>query len=87
MTTDERQTSAADTEQGQQSAHKPKTGPRADDLHDVPDSIREDRATGAKEAAKKNVETRKKVEEVGAADAPEPTRFGDWEFGGRCSDF
>ena len=53
----------------------------------VPDSIREDRATGAKEAARKNVETRKTVPEIGGADAPEPTRYGDWEFGGRCSDF
>ncbi len=53
----------------------------------VPDPIREDRATGAQDAAKKNVETRKTVEEIGGADAPEPTRFGDWEFGGRCTDF
>lgn len=25
--------------------------------------------------------------EVGGADRPEPTRFGDWEVGGRCTDF
>jgi len=25
--------------------------------------------------------------EVGGPRGPEPTRFGDWEKGGRCSDF
>ncbi|MEQ9815555.1 MAG: DUF1674 domain-containing protein [Azospirillaceae bacterium] len=25
--------------------------------------------------------------EIGGKDAPEPTRFGDWEVGGRCTDF
>ena len=25
--------------------------------------------------------------EVGGGDKPEPTRFGDWEVGGRCTDF
>ena len=27
------------------------------------------------------------VEEIGGPKGPEPTRFGDWEKGGRCSDF
>ena len=27
------------------------------------------------------------VEELGGPKGPEPTRFGDWEKGGRCSDF
>lgn len=26
-------------------------------------------------------------EEVGGQEGPEPTRFGDWEKAGRCSDF
>lgn len=26
-------------------------------------------------------------EEVGGPKGPEPTRFGDWERNGRCSDF
>lgn len=26
-------------------------------------------------------------EEVGGPEGPEPTRFGDWEKAGRCSDF
>lgn len=29
----------------------------------------------------------KKVEEVGGPEGPEPTRYGDWEVGGRCTDF
>jgi hypothetical protein len=27
------------------------------------------------------------VEEIGGPPGPEPTRYGDWEKGGRCSDF
>jgi hypothetical protein len=26
-------------------------------------------------------------EEVGGRDGPEPTRYGDWEVGGICTDF
>ena len=26
-------------------------------------------------------------EEVGGSDKPEPTRYGDWEIGGKCVDF
>ena len=29
----------------------------------------------------------KKVDEVAGPKGPEPTRFGDWEKNGRCSDF
>lgn len=28
-----------------------------------------------------------KAGEIGGPPGPEPTRFGDWEIGGRCSDF
>ena len=34
--------------------------------------------TGSKEAGSK---------EIGGRDGPEPTRYGDWEVGGRCTDF
>jgi len=27
------------------------------------------------------------IEEVGGPKGPEPTRYGDWQKGGRCSDF
>ncbi|MGI9418119.1 MAG: DUF1674 domain-containing protein [Geminicoccaceae bacterium] len=29
----------------------------------------------------------RKVKELGGPKGPEPTRYGDWEKGGRCSDF
>ncbi|MEL6963571.1 MAG: succinate dehydrogenase assembly factor 4 [Pseudomonadota bacterium] len=29
----------------------------------------------------------KDVKEIGGPKGPEPTRYGDWEKGGRCSDF
>lgn len=32
-------------------------------------------------------DTEDKVEEVGGPKGPEPTRYGDWEIGGRCIDF
>lgn len=28
-----------------------------------------------------------KPKEIGGRDGPDPTRFGDWEKGGRCIDF
>lgn len=28
-----------------------------------------------------------KEKEFGGQDGPEPTRYGDWEKGGRCTDF
>ncbi len=27
------------------------------------------------------------AKEIGGSKGPEPTRYGDWEKGGRCSDF
>ena len=32
-------------------------------------------------------EAKKKVQEIGGPKGPEPTRYGDWEVGGRCVDF
>lgn len=29
----------------------------------------------------------KKPREIGGPKGPEPTRYGDWEFNGRCTDF
>ena len=40
------------------------------------------------EVDSENLETAKQEKEIGGfEDRPEPTRFGDWEVGGRCSDF
>jgi hypothetical protein len=30
---------------------------------------------------------RKRPREIGGPKGPEPTRYGDWEVGGRCTDF
>ena len=30
---------------------------------------------------------KQKPGEIGGPQGPEPTRYGDWEVGGRCSDF
>jgi hypothetical protein len=29
----------------------------------------------------------KKLVEIGGPSGPEPTRYGDWEYNGRCTDF
>ncbi len=34
-----------------------------------------------------NTRAEPKPKEVGGRDGPDPTRFGDWEKGGRCIDF
>jgi len=39
----------------------------------------------AKPAAKP--EPAKKVEEIGGPPGPEPTRYGDWQFNGKVTDF
>ena len=43
------------------------------------------KATPAKPAAKP--EPPKKVEEIGGPPGPEPTRYGDWQFNGKVTDF
>ena len=35
----------------------------------------------------KNPEPQKLPKEIGGPKGPEPTRYGDWEKNGRCSDF
>lgn len=43
--------------------------------------------TPGREAAKEIQKAPEEVKEIGGPKGPEPTRFGDWEKGGRCSDF
>ena len=58
-------------------------------------SCRHDRRqeTRAAEAAKPEPakpvppEKPKKVEEIGGPPGPEPTRYGDWQFNGKVTDF
>ncbi len=44
-----------------------------------------DPTQGETDAAIKGPE--QKPGEIGGPKGPEPTRYGDWEFKGRCSDF
>ena len=41
----------------------------------------------AKENEKKPPAKPEKAKEIGGQKGPEPTRYGDWEKGGRCTDF
>jgi hypothetical protein len=34
-----------------------------------------------------NVKAPVQPREIGGPKGPEPTRYGDWEFNGRCTDF
>lgn len=43
--------------------------------------------TEKKENEKKPASPPPKVKEIGGQEGPEPTRYGDWEKGGRCTDF
>jgi hypothetical protein len=49
----------------------------------VPDPV--ENAPKAPEAARKDVPARPR--EIGGPKGLEPTRYGDWEVGGRCTDF
>lgn len=56
-----------------------KTAPAPQTAHRPPPQP--DRAKGEDPGAPKP------VPETGGPKGPEPTRYGDWEKGGRCSDF
>ena len=51
---------------------KPKTPPEAQKIEPVPPAP---------------PEKPKKVEEIGGPPGPEPTRYGDWHFNGKVTDF
>jgi hypothetical protein len=47
----------------------------------APEAVEPAPATPAKPAGKEQ------PREIGGPKGPEPTRYGDWEVGGRCTDF
>jgi len=49
--------------------------------------MEDDRKTTETPPAETKTAVKKPPEEVGGPQGPEPTRFGDWEKAGRCSDF
>ena len=59
----------------------------AGDSQDVPEQPRD--ATGEEQAQSPLavVKPPARVEEIGGPPGPEPTRYGDWQFNGRVTDF
>ena len=57
------------------------------------DSVTKEPVSNAKpeppgrEALQETARAPEEIKEIGGPKGPEPTRFGDWEKGGRCSDF
>jgi hypothetical protein len=43
--------------------------------------------SGADEAADDTQPSEDRPKEIGGRKGPDPTRYGDWEKGGRCIDF
>jgi hypothetical protein len=43
--------------------------------------------SGADEAADDTQSSEDRPKEIGGRKGPDPTRYGDWEKGGRCIDF
>jgi hypothetical protein len=50
------------------------------------DQSRPDEKAKPDPTAKPEPKTKQPIE-IGGPKGPEPTRYGDWEKGGRCSDF
>lgn len=67
-------------------------GPLPDPRPDLQAGPQADPASAAKDAAEAVpagtlTGPEQKPGEIGGPKGPEPTRYGDWEFKGRCSDF
>jgi hypothetical protein len=43
--------------------------------------------TAPKQPEEKPVEVPPRPKEIGGPKGPEPTRYGDWQYNGRCTDF
>ena len=52
-----------------------------------PDNKDENCESESGEHSENNQATEERPKEIGGRKGPEPTRFGDWEKGGRCIDF
>lgn len=53
---------------------------------DSPDSVTPDETTDGESGATSDHRPDRPTE-IGGQKGPEPTRYGDWEGGGRCTDF
>lgn len=64
-------------------------GAEKDLLEDAPGPARAKSARSAKSERTNRSETSDETarREIGGPEGPEPTRYGDWERNGRCTDF
>ena len=58
-----------------------------DNPRDQPGDNGKSAPAGAGGTATPAVPDAKAPAEIGGPKGPEPTRYGDWEIGGRCTDF
>lgn len=65
------------------------TESRSDESHDAPEQNQgQDKEPGHDQSRIRHQEKLKDMpEEFGGPEGPEPTRYGDWEVNGRCTDF
>ena len=64
---------------------KRSTGPAAEDT--PPAATTQEDAAKPDPVVKRPKGPQQPPGEIGGRDGPEPTRYGDWEVGGRCTDF
>jgi hypothetical protein len=58
-----------------------------DDSKPAPSEVPRPRADKPEAAKPVSPGKPKKVEEIGGPPGPEPTRYGDWQFNGKVTDF
>ncbi|MGH7037318.1 MAG: DUF1674 domain-containing protein [Stellaceae bacterium] len=51
------------------------------------DQERDDNPEGSPAVSPERIPPAATPREIGGPKGPEPTRYGDWEIGGRCTDF
>ena len=62
--------------------------PQADGTGKIlPEHAREQAPARDEKEGRSNAARKPPVREIGGPDGPEPTRYGDWERNGRCTDF
>ena len=62
-------------------------GPLAPPPHEGPDATLDAAGRAAAPGSPRPRPKPPAVPEIGGPQGPEPTRYGDWEKGGRCTDF
>jgi Protein of unknown function (DUF1674) len=61
--------------------------PMADSGRTAPDAGSDVTGAGRPQPPQPRRPVQPAVREIGGPKGPEPTRYGDWEKGGRCTDF